>query len=451
MKYGLVVILVAGIFGLAIADVATCASFFNPLVSSLGFSRYCLALEVEGETVGIVSNSDVVKTQGPNMGETCIRFIFIVRAGVGIRRAKLGLWAGDIPNGKARFTRKRKFLDSEPTAVRVDACLDDIRTDRDCCSQQFLAPSLLVEAKVRMEDGKVRTAKLGGPATRMAGITCLPTQDFISCTSIDDENGLEFLACGLEGSCSFIGGQPEFAGINRINRDSSTIQVVFSPAALDLQPEALELTVYEGVPSPSPGSSIPAEARTVIRRQAASVGFSDSFSIAVFLVPELSTLNIAAFALERVAPNPVPLRYSVRAVEQPRQLLEFISFASAEVYANSGPLIVGQPATNSYFGPLLDYAVVGRIGSVICGYCLNSSLPPTGEWRSLQLGQPEGLNEGQFDVELARQPGRCIFDAQIGSFGSVCGPAGEEGILQFQDTVKGQVVCGCTEPTPPPP
>ncbi|KAJ8901155.1 hypothetical protein NDN08_007006 [Rhodosorus marinus] len=386
MKYGLVVILLAGIFGLTVADVGTCANFVNPLFSSYTISSSCFPLQVEGETVGSVSNKDVVKTQGPNKGETCTRFTFVVREGLGIRRAKLGLWLGGIPRSNARFTRKRKFLDSEPTTVRVDACLDDIKTDGDCCSEERLIPALVVEAKVRMEDGKVRIAGLSFP---IAGdTTCSTAQGSSSCTSIADANGDGFVACTLQASCSSIGEQPEFGGINRINRTGGVVEFVLSPGFSESNPPdfALELTLYEKQPEPLPSEGIapeaptvshlseavPAQSSTVIRRPVVFIRNFDSFSVAVFNVPELYTLNtpVLAFAVE-LTDSEFPSRYSVRVedVEDKRRLLQFISFASTPVFANSpsGPVPVGQIATNSLFGPLLDYPLVGRIGSVICG------------------------------------------------------------------------------------
>ncbi|KAJ8905627.1 hypothetical protein NDN08_002133 [Rhodosorus marinus] len=469
MKHGLVVILLAGIFGLTVGDDATCATFFNPLVSYYTISPSCYTLEVEDETVGTVSNSDVVKTQGPNKGETCIRFTFVVRNGLGIRRAKLGLWLRDIPLDQARFTRKRKFLDSEPNTVRVDACLDDIQTEGDCCSEESSTPLLVVEAKVRMEDGKVRTARLVGndgapvrqqvsdPPLATSDITCRPQalSPSLLCDRVSDQDGIPFWACRVALSCLVVGSPPEFGGINRIDKFAGTVQVVIVPAETEFEPGAIELTLYEPmIPLRTSGNSIRANANTVVRRPAASVQDFGSFSIVTFAVPELAELFIVAFTVE-FAFTP-PLRYSVRAQEKQRDLVEFISFFTGQVVANSGPY-KGLQATDSYFGGPLeppglleDVTVVGRIGSVVCGYCFNSNLPPRGEWEVLQSGQPEGLNEGQFSAELARQPGRCIFDAQIGSFGSVCGPPGALGILQYQDIVKGQVVCKCTQPTPPP-
>ncbi|KAJ8908617.1 hypothetical protein NDN08_005322 [Rhodosorus marinus] len=461
MRCGLVAILLVGIFGLTSGEVSTCARFFNPLVSSFTSITACYELEVDGETVGVVSNSDVVKTQGPNQGETCIRFTFVVRDGLGIRRAKVGLWnGGGFPRDKTRFTRKRKFLESEPTRVRIDACLDDIRSVADCCTGEGSFPFFVAEAKVRMEDGKVRTAILVdrsvAPVRQQVSdnplaaseITCEGIPPGKSrCDRISDQNEIIFWLCTVQLSCSTVGDEPQFAGINRINRATKTVQFVVSPVAWELYPEELELTVYEATPVAS-RLSIPAQANTVVRRPAESIQHFESFSIATFAVQELNALSVVAFAVEFVVGGPIDVRFSVRAVPQTRELLEFIGFADAQVIADSGPLSLGQLATNSYFGPLPDAAVVGRIGSVICGYCLNPSLPPRGEWEVLTSGEPEGLNGGQFEAELARQPGRCIFDAQIRDVGSVCGPAGEEGILQVRDTVKGQVVCECTEPTP---
>uniref|UniRef100_A0A7S0BSI0 Secreted protein n=1 Tax=Rhodosorus marinus TaxID=101924 RepID=A0A7S0BSI0_9RHOD len=161
MKYGLVVILLAGTCAWAVGDRTTCADFFNPIVNEFTSLPSCYPLEVEGEPVGIIKNNDVSKRQGPNKGETCVRFTIIVRDGLGIRRAKVGLWFQvlAIPLSNVRFTRKRKFLDTEPTRVRVDVCLDDIPTGSDCCTGENII-GLVAEAKVRMENGKVATAGL---------------------------------------------------------------------------------------------------------------------------------------------------------------------------------------------------------------------------------------------------------------------------------------------------
>ncbi|KAJ8908618.1 hypothetical protein NDN08_005323 [Rhodosorus marinus] len=458
MKYGLVLILLAGIFGLTVCEVSTCATSYNPLVSSYTSVSTCYELEVDGGRVGIVTTSTVVKTQGPNEHETCVRFTFVVREGVRIRRAKVGLWleSSNVPLDNTRFTRKRKFLDSEPTTVRIDACLDDVRAVGDCCSGGGSAPFVVVEAKVRMEDGKVRTAALvdnrivplrqqiSGPPLATSDIACaerlLPSSPCIAFSA--GSSSIRFEACPVQLSCDFVGGKPEFAGVNRIDLDAGIVQVVISPVAENLASEALELTVYEPSPVPSPGTSIPAYANTVARRPAVAVEAYESFSIAIFLVPELSDLDVVAFALELVFTGPIDMRYSVRAFPQQRELLEFISFSSSQVIANSGPVEPGQLAADSYFGALPAAGVVGRIGSVICGYCE----PLRGEWEVLQPVQPQGLNDGQFVAALARQLGRCIYDAQIGILESVCGPAGEEGILTKRGVFKGQVVCECTDP-----
>mmetsp|Transcript_21246 Transcript_21246/g.30876 ORF Transcript_21246/g.30876 Transcript_21246/m.30876 type:complete len:225 (-) Transcript_21246:300-974(-) len=206
MKYGLVVTLFLGICGLAVGEVATCASFFNPLVSSFKSVPSCYVLRVEGEpagiSAGIVSSSDVVKTQGPNKGETCLRFIFVVRDGLGIRRARVGLWNQEIPLSNARFTRKRKFLDTEPTTVRVDACLDDIQTEADCCTGEQTT-FLVAEAKVRMENGKVATATLSdkgfiGEMNCGSGPTPPPPPNCFRGNSV---NGDEFLQCEFKVDC----------------------------------------------------------------------------------------------------------------------------------------------------------------------------------------------------------------------------------------------------------
>ncbi|KAJ8903120.1 hypothetical protein NDN08_006435 [Rhodosorus marinus] len=451
MKYGLVVILVAGIVGLTVGEASTCADYFNPLVSSFTASHGCYGLEVDGTAVGFVNSSDVVKTQGPNKGEKCFRFTFVVRDGLGIRRAKVGLWLRDIPSDNARFTRKRKFLDSEPTTVRVDACLDDIQTERDCCSGGGGNLLLVGEAKVRMEDGKVRTASLVGNRSptpvRLQASDSPPASSTISCpdtspiSACDPSAGedAEFLTCGLELSCKELGEEPLYVGINRIDIDGGTVQLVASPlrGAQEILPSQLELTVYEGIPT-STEAPMPAEAKTVIRRPASSLLIEDSSSslFATFSVPELSGLpSSVAFAVEFVNPEVVDIRYSVRAsLEIQRNLIQFVSFRSspALMFAATGPLNVGKSAVSSLYGELPSEGVVGRIGSVICGYCIPAYLGNTlGEWVTLEPNQTQGLNEGQFDFSLARLPNRCIFEAEIEMIGSECGPAGE-GLVRRQ-------------------
>lgn len=433
MKYGLVVILLAGICGLAVGRINTCAVFFNPFVNSFRSVQSCYPLVVEGLPVGIVTNKDVVKTQGPNKGETCVRFTFVVRNGLGIRRAKVGLWNREIPNTNVRFTRKRKFLDSEPTTVRVDACLDDIPAEDNCCREEQTT-FLVAEAKVRMENGKVATATLF--PTKFIGdsfpgaVTCGNDPQQIACGHGGDyENGDGFIQCELKVECDNIGGEPAFIGINRIDRAAGNIQVVLSPPVQGLLPESLQISVYE-----DPGASainIAAEARTVIDRPASALEtFGENlYTIATFVVPELVVLNAVAFALTIRTAIPREARYSVRAgVPGELALQQFLRFSSLPVFANTGPLTIGLIAEDSFFGPIPDNSVVGRIGSVICGFCLPADFSPRGEWRTLPIPQTQPLNSDQFDAQLARRRGVCIFEGEVFSIGRVCGPEGEQGV-----------------------
>ncbi|KAJ8908604.1 hypothetical protein NDN08_005309 [Rhodosorus marinus] len=430
MKHGLVAILLAGICGLAAGEAATCASLFNPMVSSFRSLPSCYQLVVESEPVGIVTNSDVVKTQGPNKGETCVRFTFVVRNGLGIRRVKVGLWNREIPQTNLRFTRKRKFLDSEPTTVRVDACLDDIQTETDCCTGEE-TKFLVAEAKVRMENGKVVTATLsrsnvtGVPET----VTCGNVPPVQACDHIPVfENGDGFLQCEFKFECENIGGEPEFIGVNRIDLSGGSIEVVISPSRI-ISPGSLQISVYED-PGTAPGAiAISARALTVFDRPAVAVEtFNDnSFAIATFLVSELPLLNAVGVALTTsVGTTPRDARFSVRAEE--RISLQFIRFASLRVIAATGPLFLEAEAEDSKFGPLPDSGIVGRIGSVICGFCRPATFFPIGEWKTLPVPQTQPLNSGQFQAELFRRPGVCIFDGEPGEIGSVCGPQGEQGV-----------------------
>mmetsp|Transcript_2087 Transcript_2087/g.3104 ORF Transcript_2087/g.3104 Transcript_2087/m.3104 type:complete len:466 (-) Transcript_2087:339-1736(-) len=458
MKYYSVVILLAGVYGLAVGEVATCADFFNPFVSSFRSLPSCHPLVVEGDAVGVVTSSDVVKSQGPNQGETCIRFTFVVRNGLGIRRVKVGLWNREIPLTNARFTRKRKFLDSEPATVRVDACLDDIQTEADCCGRE--EPTLLVaEAKVRMEDGEVATATLSGTHTLTEdpeSVDCGSLPPVLFCDPRGDyENGDGFLQCELNVECDNIGGEPEYIGLNRIDPLAGELRVIIAPTVAASSAGALQVSVYESTEAGA--ISVTASALTVRDRSAISVEVvagntlgPGSLSVATFSVPELATMNVAAIAVTTsLVTTPEEARYSMRlGLPGGLAVLEFISFSLLPVIAGEvGPVLPGVQAAASGFGPFEETEIVGRIGSVICGYCQPDDFPPRGEWSSLPIPQTEPLNSDQFAAEEFRLPDTCIFLGAPQKIGAVCGPPGEEGLAEFADVVQGQVVCTCSEPT----
>mmetsp|Transcript_34609 Transcript_34609/g.136496 ORF Transcript_34609/g.136496 Transcript_34609/m.136496 type:complete len:493 (-) Transcript_34609:352-1830(-) len=491
MKSWGVLILLLGFFRLSYGEVKTCADFFNPLLSAITPEQACFDLDVQGDIVGSVQSSGHVKKQGPNSGELCIRFEFSVRDGLGIKRAKVGVWAQGVPLNKSRFTRKRRFAD-EPNMVRVDVCLDDIVSNRDCCMDTKISPALVLEARVRMEDGIVRTAGLvpfvSVQPTRLQvrkiarqlenGLCSRISQTDRACDSLSSEEGKAFWACKMDVTCDFFGGFPRFVGINRVDMEQGRIQAVAEPVA-DIDPESLELSIYEiptaMVTPPPPGGAYSAEALTVISRRPATARIDPGGAMeAEFSVPELigadgppridtaTTVGIAIALHVRVKAQ-TDNRLAVRAVADSGRtfLLDFVSFGNyAFLATGDGPVENGLVSKDSLFGPLPTSGVVGRIASVICGFCYDEEVPVSlrrTEW-ILTPGRgpvpdfpsPPPLplplyNRYQFSSTRARLPGQCLSflleTPKAVRIGARCADVGTS--FRVDRIIEGQVICTC--------
>ncbi|KAJ8901008.1 hypothetical protein NDN08_004870 [Rhodosorus marinus] len=481
MKNWVVLILLLGVFGLSCGEVATsCATFFNPQLSVYTPEEECFDLEIRGEIVGSVQSSGHVKRQGPNDEELCIRFEFWVRDGLGIKRARVGLWNKEVPLGKNRFTRKRVFA-NDPSMVRVDVCLDDIPSETDCCMNTMFKPILVLEARVRMEDGIVRTAGLVPVRPTEArlqvpnvarqggnGVCSHESISFRACELFLSEGGKDFWACRFNVMCDFIGGFPGFSGINRVDIDEGKIQAVGVPFEEGIDLNQLELSIYEiplsqGRPTaPPPGGSFSAEALTVISRNPVRVLSTTELMIAEFDVPELKNVNGGfpmidttfgfAIALQLRQQLLLNDRLAVRDLQPVTPLLlDFISFSSYTMKADGGgPVPDGSVAADSLFGPPLTNGIFGRIGSVVCGFCNDPETPPasiTTEWSSLTSTPFGSLNEGQFPSVAARAPGICLYSfnnepPELVTIDSPC-PREQPRFFTDKPPIKGQVVCDC--------
>jgi len=320
---------------------------------------------------------------------------------------------------------------------------------------------------VRMEDGKVQTANLREKRQtpfrlQVPNITrqvenglCTPgSETFRLCEPLTDEDGEDFLVCRLNIFCDFLGGIPEFNGINRVDTIEGKIQAVGVPIqAVDLG--QLELTIYEvSDEAAATGTVLEAEAVRVIFRNPESFTVGTEFMTAEFDVPELSNGEIdigrgIAIALQLRLVDVGLGRSAVRSVIPSEVLpLDFISFSESNISAaGDGPIEEGELARDSLFGPLQPGGIFGRVGSVVCGLCFPPEAPPEflrTEWSALTVAAADSLNEGQFPASSARLPGACYgFDVSVeATIGSECGLAG---IYRPGGIVDGQVICSCMD------